>query len=170
TNSTNFTGTKEAAGQDVKKDVAEAPESSGNSNPTATSTNPLADHIKILAVETPIPTVKPSSDTRLISKRVTSQDDMPSLDNILTLTNKFEDILGITTNNDDTNRVEANLGNMEDNISASPTPTLRIYKNHPKSQIIGHVDIPVQTKTKSKEIEAQRFIATIHQKTNPALL
>nr|GFB60020.1 putative ribonuclease H-like domain-containing protein [Tanacetum cinerariifolium] len=112
-----------------------------NSNPTATSTNPPADHMETLEVETLIPTVsspvstaclndspEPSSDTRLISKRVTSQDDMPSLD----LTNRFEDILGVTTNLDDTNGVEADLGNMKDNISASPTPTLRIHKDHPK--------------------------------------
>nr|GEU85649.1 copia protein [Tanacetum cinerariifolium] len=124
---------------------ADAPESSGNSNPTATSTNPSADHMEKLAVETLIPTVsspvptaclndspEPSSNTRLISKRVTSQDDMPSLDNILTLTNRFEDILGVTTNTDDTNGVEADLGNIEDNISASHTLTLRIYKDHPK--------------------------------------
>nr|GEX77706.1 ribonuclease H-like domain-containing protein [Tanacetum cinerariifolium] len=131
TNSTNFSGTKEAAGQDMKKDMSslryivlptwfhkahldsstrnaqdtcsvDAPESSGNFNPTATSTNPLADHMETLAVETPIPTVRspvptaclndspePSSDTRLISKRVTSQDDTPSLDNILSLTNRL---------------------------------------------------------------------------------
>nr|GEU60474.1 retrovirus-related Pol polyprotein from transposon TNT 1-94 [Tanacetum cinerariifolium] len=86
TNSTNFLGIKEAAGQDMKKDVsslryialpnwfheahlesstsnaqdacnADAPENSGNSNPTATSTNPLADHMETLTVETPIPTV-----------------------------------------------------------------------------------------------------------------
>nr|GEV26453.1 hypothetical protein [Tanacetum cinerariifolium] len=212
TNSTNFLGTKEAAGQDVKKDVsflryialpnwfyeaylesttsnaqdacnADAPESSVNSNPTATSTNPLADHMETLAVETLVPTVSShvstaclndspehSSDTRLISKRVTSQDDMPSLDNILTLTNRFEDILRVTTNTDDTNRVEADLGNMKDNISASPTPTLRIHKDHPKSQIINHMDTTVQTRTKSKEMEEQSFIAIIHQKTNPALL
>nr|GEV81858.1 hypothetical protein [Tanacetum cinerariifolium] len=182
TDSTNFSDTKEAAGQDVKKDVsslryivlpnwlhethletstsnaqdacnADAPESSGISNPTATSTNLLADHMETLAVETPIPTVsfsvptaclndspKPSSDTRLIFKRVTSQDDTPSLDNILTLTNRFEDILGVTTNTDgvttNTDGVEADLGNMETTITASPTPTLRIHKDHPKSQII----------------------------------
>nr|GEU69278.1 putative ribonuclease H-like domain-containing protein [Tanacetum cinerariifolium] len=144
--------TKEAAGQDVKKDVSSlryiALPNCGNSNPTATSINPPADHMETLAVETPIPTVsspvptacldvslEPSSDTRLISKRVTSQDDTSSLDNILTLTNRFEDILGVTTNTDDTNRVEADLGNREDNISASPTPTLRIHKDHSKTQI-----------------------------------
>nr|GEZ02181.1 hypothetical protein [Tanacetum cinerariifolium] len=90
---------------------ADAPESSGNSIPTATPTNLPADQMETLTVETPIPTVSSpvqtaclddspqlSSDTRLISKRVTSQDDTPSLDNILTLTNMLEDILGVTTN------------------------------------------------------------------------
>nr|GEY21522.1 hypothetical protein [Tanacetum cinerariifolium] len=124
---------------------ADAPKSSGNSNPTATSTNPPADHMETLVVETPIPTVsspvpiaclndssEPSSDTILISKRVTSQDDTPSWDNILTLTNRFEDILRVTTNTNDTNGVEADLGNMETTITASPTPTLKIHKDHPK--------------------------------------
>nr|GEX83516.1 hypothetical protein [Tanacetum cinerariifolium] len=204
-------GTKDAASQEVKKDVsslryialpnwvheallessssnaqdtcnADAPEISENPNPTATTTNPPADQMETLTVETPILTIsstvptaclndspEPSSDTRLISKRVTSQDDTPSLDNILTLTNKFEDILGVTTNTDDTNGVEAYLGNMKTTIIASPTPTLRIHKDHPKSQIIGHVDTPIQTRNKSKEMEEQSFIATIHQKTNTAL-
>nr|GEU34940.1 hypothetical protein [Tanacetum cinerariifolium] len=140
---------------------ADAPESSGNSNPTVTSTNPPANHMETLAVETPIPTVsspvltaclndspEPSSDTRLIFKRVTSQDDTPSLDNILTLTNRFEDILGVTTNTGDTNGVEVDLRNIETTITASPTPTLRIYKDHLKSQIIGPVDTPIQTRNK----------------------
>nr|GFB51332.1 hypothetical protein [Tanacetum cinerariifolium] len=151
-NSTNFSGTKKAA--DTCND--DAPKSSGNSNPTATSTNPLVDHIETIAVETLVPTVSSpvltacfddspqlSSDSILISKRVTSQDETPSLDNILTLTNRFEDILGVTTNTDDSNGVEADLGNMENNISSSPTPTFRIHKDHPKSQIIGPVDTPV---------------------------
>nr|GEV72807.1 hypothetical protein [Tanacetum cinerariifolium] len=83
---TNFSGTKEAASQDVKKDVsflryitlpnwfheahletftsnaqdackADALESSRNFNPTATSTNPPADQMETLTVETLIPTV-----------------------------------------------------------------------------------------------------------------
>nr|GEV07913.1 hypothetical protein [Tanacetum cinerariifolium] len=182
TNSTNFLGTKEAAGQDMKKDVSslryivllnlfhkthlesstsnsqdacnvDDPESSRNFNPTATSTNPPADHIETLAVETLIPTfsspvlttclndsLELSSDTRLISKRVTSQDDTPSLDNILTLTNRFEDILRVITNTDDINGVEADLGNMETTIIASPTATFRIYKDDPKIQIIEGID------------------------------
>nr|GFD08562.1 hypothetical protein [Tanacetum cinerariifolium] len=59
---------------------------------------------------------------------------------------------------------------METSISASPTPTLRIHKDHPKSQIIGHVDTPIQTRHKSNMVAEQSFMATIHQKTDPALL
>nr|GEW57194.1 hypothetical protein [Tanacetum cinerariifolium] len=141
------------------------PESSGNSNLTATSTSPLADQLETLTVETPIPIVcslvpttcftdspRPSSDARLISKRVANQIETPSLDNILTLANRFEDILGVTTNSDEPNGVEADVSNMKTNITASPTPTLRIHKDHPKSQIIGHVDTLIQTRNKSKEI------------------
>nr|GEU72098.1 hypothetical protein [Tanacetum cinerariifolium] len=194
-NSTNFSGTKDAASQEVNKDVSslryialpnwvhdallesssskpqdncsiDAPESSGISNRTATSTNPSADHMETLTVETSIPTVsspvptacftdsqEPSSDTRLISKRVANQVVTPSLDNILTLTNRFEDILGGTTNSNESNGVEADVSNIETTITASPTPTLRIHKDHPRSQIIGPVDTLIHTRNKSKEEE-----------------
>nr|GEU60275.1 hypothetical protein [Tanacetum cinerariifolium] len=75
----------------------------------------------------------------------------PSLDNILSLINRFEDILGLTTNSDESNEVAADISNMEIAITASPTPTLRIYKNHPKNQIIGPMDTLIQTRNKSKE-------------------
>nr|GEZ63671.1 uncharacterized mitochondrial protein AtMg00810-like [Tanacetum cinerariifolium] len=51
-----------------------------------------------------------------------------------------------------------------------PTPTLRIHKDHPKSQIIGHIDTPVQTRQKTKNVDRHSFIATIHQQTNHDLL
>nr|GEZ02610.1 hypothetical protein [Tanacetum cinerariifolium] len=194
-NSTNFSGTKDATSQEVKKDVSflryiplpnwihevhlessssqpqdtcnsDEPESSGNSNTTATSTILLANQLETLTVETSIPTIsspvltacfndspEPSSDTRLISKRVANQVETPSLDNILTLTNRFEDILRVTTNSDESNGVEADVSNMETTITASPTPTLKIHKDHPKSQIIGPVDTLIQTRHKSKEEE-----------------
>nr|GEX54261.1 ribonuclease H-like domain-containing protein [Tanacetum cinerariifolium] len=123
TNSTNFSGTKDSASQEVKKDVSslryialpnlvhdalfesssskpqddcstDVPESSGNFNPIATSTNPPANQLETLTVETPIPLVA-------------NQVETPSLDNILTLTNRFDDILGVTTNSDESNGVEA---------------------------------------------------------------
>nr|GEV49203.1 copia protein [Tanacetum cinerariifolium] len=142
----------------------DVPETSGNTNPTATSTIPLADQVETLTVESPIPTAsspvptdcftnsqEPSSETRLISKRVANQVETPSLDNILTLTNRFENILGVTTNSEESNGVEADVSNMETTITASPTPTLKIHRDHPKSQIIGPVDTPIQTRNKFKE-------------------
>nr|GEX73564.1 hypothetical protein [Tanacetum cinerariifolium] len=183
TTSTNFLAHLESSTSNAQDTCNAAPESNGNSNPTTTSKNPPANQMETLTVESTIPTVslaistaclddspKTSSVTRLISKRVTSQDETPSLDNILTLSNRFADILGVLTNTVDTNRVEADLRNMESIIPASPTPTFRIHKDHPKSQIIGHVDTSTQTRHKSKEMEEQSFIATIHQKTNLDLL
>nr|GEY62868.1 hypothetical protein [Tanacetum cinerariifolium] len=142
----------------------DALESSGNSNPTATSTNPPDDQLETLTVETPIPTASspvptvsftdfqdPLSKTRLISKKVTNPAETPSLDNILTLTNPFEDILGDTLNSKESNGVEANVSNMKITITASPTPTLIIHRDHPKSQIIGLVDTSIQTRNMPKE-------------------
>nr|GFB09572.1 ribonuclease H-like domain-containing protein [Tanacetum cinerariifolium] len=176
TNSTNLSGTKDAANQEVKKDVSSLRyvvlpnwahdallESSSMESPIPT-------------VSSPVPTAclndspEPSSEARLISKRVANQEETPSLDNILSLTNRFENILGVTTSSDKAIGVEADVSNMETTISASPTPTLRIHKDHPKSQIIGHVDTSIQTRHKSKDMEEQSFIATIHQKTDPVLL
>nr|GEU83444.1 hypothetical protein [Tanacetum cinerariifolium] len=121
----------------------DTPESSGNSNPTATSTNPPADQLEILTVETPIPTVSSPAPTICFTD---SQEPSKS------------------------NGVEADVRYMETSITASPIPTLRIHRDHPKSQIISPVDTLIQTRNKSKEVGEQSFIATIHQKTDPALL
>nr|GFA24401.1 hypothetical protein [Tanacetum cinerariifolium] len=107
--------------------------------------------------------------SQFLGRRVANQEETPSLDNILTLTNRFEDILEVTTNSVDSDGVKADVSNMESTITASPTP-IRIHKDHPKSQIIGLVDTPIQTRNKSKEVGEQSFTATIHQKTDPALL
>nr|GFB19398.1 hypothetical protein [Tanacetum cinerariifolium] len=129
TNSTNLSGTKDAANQEPHdKSSSQVLKGSGNLNPSVSSSNPPADQMETLTVESPIPTVN------------------------------------------ETIGMEADVSNMETSISASPTPTLRINKDHPKSQIIGPVDTPIQTRHKSKIMEEQSFITTIHQKTDPALL
>nr|GEU59803.1 hypothetical protein [Tanacetum cinerariifolium] len=151
TNSTNFSGTKDAANQEVKKDVSslrytalpnwvhdallesssskpqdksstKVPKGSGNPNPTASTSNPPANQIETLIVESPIPTdslpvpiaclndsPKPSSETRLISKRVANQEETPSLNNILSLTNRFKDILRVESSTDEAIGVEADM-------------------------------------------------------------
>nr|GFA98729.1 hypothetical protein [Tanacetum cinerariifolium] len=78
------------------------PEGSRNPNSTASSFNPPADQMETLTLESPIPTIsspiltaclndslEPSSEARLISKRVSNQEETPSLDNILSLTNSW---------------------------------------------------------------------------------
>nr|GEZ60627.1 putative ribonuclease H-like domain-containing protein [Tanacetum cinerariifolium] len=98
----------------------QVPEGSGNPNPTVSSSNPPADQMKTLKVESPIPTVSSpvptaylndslelSNEARLISKRVANQEETPSPDNILSLTNRFKDILGVSTSSDERIGVEA---------------------------------------------------------------
>nr|GEW42174.1 ribonuclease H-like domain-containing protein [Tanacetum cinerariifolium] len=174
TSSTNISGTKDVASQAVKKYVSslryialpnwfheahiessnsdaqddcnvDVPENSGISNPTATLKVPTADQMETLTVESEIPTV--SSSVPIVFLNISPESSSV-----------------------DSNEVEADLSNMESSIPASPTPTFRIHKDHPKSQIIGPVDTPVQTRHKSKKIEEQSFIATIHHKKNPDLL
>nr|GEU95023.1 hypothetical protein [Tanacetum cinerariifolium] len=151
TNSTNLSGTKDAASQEEKKNVSSLrcialPNWVYDALLKSSSSKPQDD------CSSDVLESKPSSDPRLILKRVDNQVETPSLDNILTLANRFEDILGDTTNSDESNRVEADVSNMETTITASPTPTFRIHKDHPKSQIIGPVDTPIQTRHKSREI------------------
>nr|GFD46789.1 hypothetical protein [Tanacetum cinerariifolium] len=134
-----------------------------------TSKVPSADQVEpaislivesnILTISSPVPTVcldispENASGPRLISKGVFSQKETPSLGNALTLSNRFEDTIRDTTNAVTLHEVEADLSNIETIIPVSPTPTLRIHKDHPKSQIIGPVDTPIQTRYKSKDME-----------------
>nr|GEZ09169.1 hypothetical protein [Tanacetum cinerariifolium] len=171
--STNLSGTKYVTSQEVKKDVSslryialpnwdhdallefssknpqdhcstEVPKGSGNSNPTASTSNPPVDQMETLTVETLIPIVSSPVPTAY------STDSQEPLN--------------------ESNREEADISNMETIITTSSTPTLGIHKNHPKSQINGPVDTPIQSRNKFKEVGEQSFIAIIHQKTDPDLL
>nr|GEW50533.1 hypothetical protein [Tanacetum cinerariifolium] len=148
TTSTNISGTQDVASQAVKKDMsslryialpnwfheahieirnsdgcnANDPESSGISNPTATSKVPSAEQVepavsltvetKIPAINSHVPTVcldispESSSDPIIISKGNFIQKETPPLGNALTLSNRFEDTFG----------EEADLSNMETSI------------------------------------------------------
>ncbi|GJU49062.1 putative ribonuclease H-like domain-containing protein [Tanacetum coccineum] len=82
----------------------------------------------------------------------------------------LNDFFGDTTQAPSLIKVDVDLSNIETGIQVSPIPTLRINKDHPKNQIIGPIDTPIQTRHKAKSMEEQGFIATIHQKSNPKLL
>nr|GEY25238.1 hypothetical protein [Tanacetum cinerariifolium] len=96
--------------------------------------------------------------------------ELLSLGNAMSFDNRLEDFFGDTSNAVRLIEMEADLSNMETPIQVSPTPTLRIHKDHPKSQIISPIDTPVQTRQKTKNVDEQSLIATIHQKTNLDLL
>nr|GFC55299.1 retrovirus-related Pol polyprotein from transposon TNT 1-94 [Tanacetum cinerariifolium] len=105
--STNFSGTKDAASQEVKKNVSsqryialpswahdallefssskpqdhcstEVPEGSGNLNPTASTSNPLADQMDTLTVETPIPRNKSKEVEEQKPKKISDALQDPS--------------------------------------------------------------------------------------------
>ncbi|GJS21456.1 putative ribonuclease H-like domain-containing protein [Tanacetum coccineum] len=84
-------------------------------------------------VSTPIPTgskfIPPitSSLPKIISRGGSSYSEPLSLGNVM------GDFFGDTTNSTSLTEVEADISNMETDIQVSPTPTLRINKDHPKS-------------------------------------
>nr|GEY35541.1 hypothetical protein [Tanacetum cinerariifolium] len=171
--------------EEVNRDK-EVPESSGNSNLTASTKVSIDDSFELASsstVETEVPTVSTpvptgslsvplitSSVPRIISRGGSSHPKPLSLGNAMSFENGFEDFFGDKSDAVSLNDVEADLSNMETAIQVNPTPTLRIHKDHPKSQIIGLVNTLVQTRQKTKNVDEQSFIAIIHQNTNPDLL
>nr|GEY82134.1 putative ribonuclease H-like domain-containing protein [Tanacetum cinerariifolium] len=145
----------------------EVPKSSRNLNPTASSkvsSNDLLELASSSTVETKVPTVSSPVLTnslyvppvtvslpRIISRGGSSFQEPLSLGNVMSFENRLEDFFGDSSNAVSLNEVEADLSNMETAIQVSLTPTLRIHKDHPKSQIIGLVDTLVQTSHKPKD-------------------
>ncbi|GKF72352.1 hypothetical protein Tco_0208466, partial [Tanacetum coccineum] len=73
-----------------------------------------------------------------------SDDDVPK-DGVFS-TNSFDD-----ENTDNEEEGEPDYNNMDHTIDVTSTPTLRIHKNHPQSQIIGKSTAGVLTRRKLKE-------------------
>nr|GEX05365.1 hypothetical protein [Tanacetum cinerariifolium] len=166
----------------AKKDDA-IPDNNAPQKDTKVSTNDSFELASSSTVETKVPTVNTSVPTdslsvppvtssvpRIISRGGSSFPKPLSLGNAMSFENRLEDFFGDTSDAVSLNDVEADLRNMETAIQFSPTPTLRIHKDHPKSQIFGSIDTHVQTRQKTKNVDEQSFIAIIHQKTNPDLL
>ncbi|GJR69016.1 putative ribonuclease H-like domain-containing protein [Tanacetum coccineum] len=83
-----------------------------------------------------------------------SDDDVPK-DGVFS-TNSFDD------ENTDTEEDEApDYNNMDHTIDVSSTPTLRIHKNHPQSQIIGKGTAGVLTRRKLKESDSVQHQALL---------
>ncbi|GJV01468.1 putative ribonuclease H-like domain-containing protein [Tanacetum coccineum] len=150
-------GDKEVPEQVQKEvnEVTEVSKSSGISFPTANVfTNDSFELALSPTVETAVPTVSThvlagsksippitSSIPRIIPIGGSSYIKPLSIGNVVSSENKLEDFFGDTSHTVSLN--EADLSNMETTIQVTPTPTLRIHKDHPKNQIIGPVDIPL---------------------------
>nr|GFA37116.1 hypothetical protein [Tanacetum cinerariifolium] len=132
----------------------EVHESSGNSNPTAStkvSTNDSFELASSSTVETEVPTVStpvptdslsiPSvtlSEPRIISRGGSSFLEPLSLGNTMSFQNRWEDFFVDTSDAFSLNDGKADLSNMETTIQVSPTTTLRIHKDHPKNLEFPH--------------------------------
>nr|GEU83989.1 putative ribonuclease H-like domain-containing protein [Tanacetum cinerariifolium] len=67
----------------------------------------------------------------------------------------------IATNND--SEEEANFTNVESLIHVSLPPTTKTHKNHPLKQVIGSLNTPVQTRSKLKPTNKQKFISVVYE-------
>ncbi|GKC80095.1 hypothetical protein Tco_1130869 [Tanacetum coccineum] len=59
----------------------------------------------------------------------------------------------------------ADFNNMDNTIAVNPIPTLRIYKDHPKGQILGDPTLAVQTRGKIQKASSaqQALVSYIHK-------
>ncbi|GJZ65602.1 retrovirus-related pol polyprotein from transposon TNT 1-94 [Tanacetum coccineum] len=91
----------------------------------------------------------------LVSNTPTDSDDDVPKDDVF-FTNSFDD--------ENTNTEEggaADYNNMDPAINVTSTPTLRIHKNHPQSQIIGKSTAGIQTRRKLKESASDQHQALL---------
>nr|GEW76012.1 hypothetical protein [Tanacetum cinerariifolium] len=63
------------------------------------------------------------------------------------------------------NDEEADMNNMDTTIQFSPTPTIRIHKDHPFDQVIEDQHSTTQTRNMFKNLKEHGFVTTIHQRT-----
>ncbi|GJX56208.1 putative ribonuclease H-like domain-containing protein [Tanacetum coccineum] len=93
-------------------------------------------------------TVSPSVSA---ARQSFNNDDLPTDPLMLDL----EDTTGIFSGayDDENVGVEADLNNLETTMNVSPIPTTIIHKDHPKDQIIGDINLAIQTRKITKITE-----------------
>nr|GEW82484.1 hypothetical protein [Tanacetum cinerariifolium] len=83
--------------------------------------------------------------------------DMPALEDVGT----FD-----FSNEDEDDDAVADMNNLDTTIQVSPTPTIRIHKDHPLVQVIRDLHSTTQTRNMSKNLEEHGFVSSIHQREN----
>nr|GEU53803.1 hypothetical protein [Tanacetum cinerariifolium] len=99
---------------------------------------------KVNAASAPVTAIwpNPTNSTNNPSK-YPDDPDMPELEDIVYLDDE-EDV-----------GAEADFSNLETNISVSPIPTTRVYKDHPVTQIIGDLTSAPQTRSMARIVKEQ---------------
>ncbi|GKF10077.1 putative ribonuclease H-like domain-containing protein, partial [Tanacetum coccineum] len=83
---------------------------------------------------------------------------MPALEDI----HKFDFL-----RSDEDDDAEADMNNLDTTIQVSLIPTTRIHKNHHLNQVIGDLQLAIQTRNMSKNLEEYGFVSTtLKQRTN----
>nr|GEW05128.1 hypothetical protein [Tanacetum cinerariifolium] len=72
----------------------------------------------------------------------------------------LEDI--VYSNDEEDVGPDADFSNLETNISVSPSPTTRVYKDHPFTQIIGGLTLAPQTRSMARMVKEQGRLNTIY--------
>nr|GEV64184.1 hypothetical protein [Tanacetum cinerariifolium] len=65
------------------------------------------------------------------------------------------------SNDDEDHDAVADMNNLDTTIQLSPTPTIRIHKDHPLDQIIRDLHSAIQIRKMSKNLEEHGFVSTI---------
>ncbi|GJW29042.1 putative ribonuclease H-like domain-containing protein [Tanacetum coccineum] len=186
TSSTNISGTKEDANQDVKDNqdgTADVSESSRNTNPTASSKDSLADQVEpvlLPTVESEVPIV--SSPVPTVSTNVLDSE-LPELPASLIVETVVPTVsTPIPTGSKFIPPITSSLPKIisRGGLSYSEPLSLGVvmgdfFRDTTNSTSLAEVEADIVTwrltyKHKAKNVEEQNFIATIHQKTNFDLL
>ncbi|GJV24348.1 putative ribonuclease H-like domain-containing protein [Tanacetum coccineum] len=119
---------------------------------------------------------KVDEDTRKDSqcKDQEKEDNVNNTNNVNTASNvntvsstvNADGINEVNDVDDEDDGVVADMNNLDTTIQVSPNPTIRIQKDHPLDQVIGDLQSATQTRKMSKNLEENRFVSTIQQRTN----
>ncbi|GKB03275.1 putative ribonuclease H-like domain-containing protein [Tanacetum coccineum] len=170
--------------QDSNADVSE---SSGNSNPTATLKDPLADHVEAVlspTVETEVPTVRPSIHIAT-TKYITADQMEPILPSkveteVPTISSlAATDSISIPTVSSSVPRIISRGGfsypetSFLGNAMTFEDKLEDFFEDTTNSASLTEMEADLsnmETSIQAKNMEEYGFIATIHQKTDPDLL
>ncbi|GJT14016.1 putative ribonuclease H-like domain-containing protein [Tanacetum coccineum] len=92
-----------------------------------------------------------------VGRNISIDPEMPTLE---------DDSIFDSSRDDEDDGAVADMSNLDTTIQVSPTPTIRINKDHPLDQVIGDMQLAIQTRQMSKNLVEHGFVDTLHQRTS----